>query len=97
MKTTPFSVEVTAHCERLVKRLTRQHGELPERLTEALEILRADPYDRARRYPIKKLKGVPAGDGQYRLRLGRWRFRYDIEGQDVTLHYVGLRREDTYR
>ena len=39
---TPFSVEVTAHCERLLKRLTRQHGDLPERLTEALEVLATD-------------------------------------------------------
>jgi mRNA-degrading endonuclease RelE of RelBE toxin-antitoxin system len=35
--------------------------------------------------------------GQYRLRLGRFRFRYDIEGRMVVLYYCGLRREDTYR
>jgi len=29
--------------------------------------------------------------------MGRWRFRYDIIGQVVVLHYCGLRREDTYR
>ena len=45
----------------------------------------------------KKLTGVRRDDGQYRLRLGRWRFRYDITGQEVVLHYCGLRREDTYR
>ena len=31
-----------------------------------------------------------------RLRSGRWRFRYDILGQEIVLHYCGLRREDTY-
>jgi hypothetical protein len=51
------------------------------------------PINRTRRYQIKKLEGVPAGEGQYRLSLGRWRFRYDI----AELHYCGLRREDTYR
>jgi len=43
------------------------------------------------------LEGVPLGEGQYRLRLGRWRFRYDIEGRQVWLRYCGLRREETYR
>jgi hypothetical protein len=36
------------------------------------------------------------GQGQYRLRLGRFRFRYDIAGHEVALLYCGLRREDTY-
>ena len=40
---------------------------------------------------------MPAGEGQYRLRLGRFRFRYDIAGREVRLLYCGLRREDTYR
>jgi mRNA-degrading endonuclease RelE of RelBE toxin-antitoxin system len=39
---------------------------------------------------------VAADEGQYRLRSGRFRFRYDIEGREVVLHYCGLRREDTY-
>jgi hypothetical protein len=47
--------------------------------------------------PSKKLQGVKAGEGQYRLRLQRWRFRYDVWGQEVELNYCGLRREDTYR
>jgi hypothetical protein len=59
--------------------------------------LEADPHNRSRSYAIKKLEGVRSGEGQYRLRIGRWRFRYDIVGQDVVLHYCGLRREETYR
>jgi hypothetical protein len=34
--------------------------------------------------------------GQYRLRLARFRFRYDIAGRVVTLVACNLRREDTY-
>jgi len=45
----------------------------------------------------RKLEGVKPGEGQYRLRPGRWRFRYDIFGQDIVLHCCGLRREETYR
>ena len=62
----------------------------------AVEILHNDPQNRTRSYPIKKLEGVGHGEGQYRLALGRFRFRYDIDGQDVVLQYCGLRREDTY-
>jgi hypothetical protein len=48
------------------------------------------------RIVIKKLGGTTAGDGQYRFRLRRWRFRYDIVGQIVLLSWCGLRREDSY-
>jgi hypothetical protein len=37
------------------------------------------------------------GEGQYRLSLGRWRFRYDVAGRVVLMTYCGLRREDTYQ
>ena len=49
------------------------------------------------------LQGVPAppqlprDDGQWRLSLARWRFRYDVAGREVLLKRCGLRREDTYR
>lgn len=93
----PFSVRTTPRFDRLLKKLTRRHPELPEHFAEALAILRLDPYNRTGSHPIKKLQGVPAGDGQYRIRLGRWRFRYDIRGQEIELSYCGLRREETYR
>ena len=95
--TPPFSVRTTPHFDRLCRRLLKGHPDLPDRYAEALEILGSDPYNRSRHYAVKKLMGVEAGDGQFRLRLARWRFRYDIFGQEVVLHYCGLRREDTYR
>jgi len=64
---------------------------------EAIIIFNNDPYNRIRRHAILKLEGVAPHDGQYRLRLGRWRFRYDIHGQEVVLKRCGLRRENTYR
>ena len=39
------------------------------------------------------VKGVAAGEGQYRLRSGRFRFRYDVDGLEVVLNGCGLRRE----
>jgi mRNA-degrading endonuclease RelE of RelBE toxin-antitoxin system len=93
---TTFSVQTSPHFERLFKKLNKQHTELPELLDEVIAILEADPYNHTKQYAITKLTG-PQVDGQWRIRQGRFRFRYDISGQIVELKYVGLRREDTYR
>jgi mRNA-degrading endonuclease RelE of RelBE toxin-antitoxin system len=90
-----FSVQTSPHFERLFKKLRRHHPDLPRLFQEALEILEADPYNRTRRHPIKKLAGSHE-DGQWRLRLARFRFRYDIAGQTVEVKSCGLRSEDTY-
>ena len=95
--TPPFVVLATPRFERLLRRLTSGHPDLVESYTAALTILGGDPYHRTRQHHIIKLEGVPHGAGQYRLRLRRWRFRYDIVGQEVVLHSCSLRREDTYR
>jgi mRNA-degrading endonuclease RelE of RelBE toxin-antitoxin system len=91
-----YSVVTTPHFDRLLKKLAPKHVELIERFDEAIAILSSDPLNNGRRHAIKKLQGVSAGDGQYRLRAGRFRFRYDIAGREVVLLYCGLRREDTY-
>jgi mRNA-degrading endonuclease RelE of RelBE toxin-antitoxin system len=96
MNVPAYSVVATAHFDRLLKKLAPKHPELLERFEEAIGILSLDPYNKSHKYPIKKLQGVPAGEGQYRLRSGRFRFRYDIEEREVVLLYCGLRREDTY-
>ena len=95
--TPPFSVHTTPRFDRILKKLKKHHPELVDRYAEALEILRADPQNVSRNHPISKLEGVQPRQGQYRLRLGQWRFRYDIFGREVWLFYCGLRREDTYR
>ena len=94
--TPPFSVLVTARFERDYRRLLKSHPRLASDFASAIIVLQQDPYNRSRHYPIKKLENVPSGDGQYRLRSGRFRFRYDIDGRSVHLKYCGLRREDTY-
>ena len=79
-----------------MKKLLRAHHDLPALHKRVGEILGAEPYNVRRQYQIEKLQGVAAGQGQYRLTMGRWRFRYDILGHEVLLLYCGLRREDTY-
>lgn len=95
--TRPFAVTATPHYDRLARRLLRQHPDFDTSEERVREILSTDPYNRTRRYPIKKLEGIRQGEGQYRLSLGRFRFRYDVYGRDVVLQRCSLRREDTYR
>ncbi len=95
--TPPFSVHTTPHYKRLVGKLLRGHPELRGLQKRVREILENDPYNLSRGRAIKKLQGVPSGEGLYRLRLGRFRFRYDVLGREVWLFYCGLRREETYR
>ena len=94
--TSSFSVCATPRYERLAHQLIRAHREFPALQHRAREILMTDPYNRSRTNHIKKLESVRAGEGQWRLSLGRFRFRYDIYGREVTVQYCGLRREDTY-
>jgi mRNA-degrading endonuclease RelE of RelBE toxin-antitoxin system len=96
MNAPAYSVLTTSHFDRLMKKLAPKHPELVERFEQAIAILSADPYNKSGKYAIKKLVGIAAGEGQYRLRSGRFRFRYDVAGTEVVLHYCGLRREDTY-
>jgi hypothetical protein len=60
-----------------------------ERFEEAIEVLSPDPQNKSHKYPIKKLTNVPAGEGQYRLRSGRFRFRYDVAGCGARTHIEG--------
>ena len=95
--TPSFSVRTTPHYDRLAWKLHRRHREFLALQERAIDILQADPFNRSGRHAIRKLEGVAPGEGQWRLRLGRFRFRYDVSGREVGLLYCGLRREDTYR
>jgi len=92
-----FSVRVTPHGQRLAKALNKQHTDFIAYYEKAIDVLGTDPYNRSGSHQIKKPANVRPGQGAWRLRLGRWRFRYDIWEQMVELGYFGLRREETYR
>ena len=92
-----FSVRVSTRCQPLLTRLNEQHPDFAAFHTRAIEILEHDPANVRRQHNILKLKDTARGDGQWRLRLGRFRFRYDIYEREVLLLYCSLRREDTYR
>jgi mRNA-degrading endonuclease RelE of RelBE toxin-antitoxin system len=90
-----FLVTTTSRFDRELKKLSQPA--VAEAFRRVIEILKADPYNNGRQHPIKKLEGIAAGDGQYRIRCGRFRFRYDVGGQTVVLKACSLRREDSYR
>jgi len=92
-----FSVRAIPQFRRAAERLTAQHPTFSPLLARAIEILEEDPANAHRQHHIKKLSDIRPGHGQWRLRLGRFRFRYDIAGAAVELIDCGIRREDTYR
>ena len=93
----PFRLSTTPRFDRLARKLTGRNPEFSDIYRTARATLREDPLNRTRRHAIKKLQGVRKDEGQYRLRQGRFRFRYDVYEKEVALRYCGLRREDTYR
>lgn len=93
----PFLIKATSHYDRLARRLLRQHPELDSLEDKMRNTLSIDPYNVTRRYKIKKLEGVNQGDGQYRFRIERFRFRYDIYGKEVILHSCMLRDNRAYK
>lgn len=92
-----FTARTTSAFDRSWRKLGSRHAELADLYDEVLNILATDPYNRSGTHSIKKLVDVRPGYGQYRIRAGRFRFRYDFEGQIVYLKLCSLRSEGTYR
>ena len=88
-----YRVITTPTFEREVKKLLKRNPRVAEQIEQVLEFLRTDPYNRSGMRDIKKLTDVKKGEGQWRIRTGNHRVRYDIIGEEVVLHFVGHRRE----
>lgn len=91
-----FEVKTTPQYDRLLKKLIRKERSFLTLHLESLRILASDPYNRTRGHQIKKLVDTDPSEGQFRLRLGRYRFLYSVFGNTVVLYRCSLRREDTY-
>ena len=81
-----FTVVITSAFKRDIKRLEKFQQEIASLYEEVISVLENDPYNIARKNDIKKLGGVKHGDGQFRVRIGKWRVRYDIEKNFVILY-----------
>jgi mRNA interferase RelE/StbE len=82
MPSKPYRLVIPHRFTKDMKRLDRQ---TQARVLEALEKLEQDPY--------QGTKVVAQETGQWRLRVGDWRIRYDIVGEEVHLLRVRHRRE----
>ena len=91
-----YRVIILPEFEREVRRLRKRFPRVHASYERAIELLETDPFNLERRADIRKLVDVRAGEGQFRLRLGDWRLRYDIVGDEVVLHSMRPRRE-SYR
>ena len=79
-----------------LRRIRRRAPRALEALIGAAGLLREDPFNLRGHANISKLVDIRAGEGQFRLRLGDWRLRYDVVGEDVVLHSMRPRSE-SYR
>jgi mRNA-degrading endonuclease RelE of RelBE toxin-antitoxin system len=92
---TRFLVLATPSFEREFRKVTRGNPALAKALGELAAVLAEDPHNRSGRHQIKKLTGIRPEGGQWRIRWGDYRLRYDIEGESVILHSF-LHRKESY-
>lgn len=74
-----------------LKDLKKLPNEVKPKVEKALLGLKKDPHSGKN---IKKLANVDVGS--WRLRIGDFRLRYDVIGQDIHLHII-RHRKDVYR
>lgn len=88
-----FRLLPSTRFKRDFEEIDKRNRDIIRKIEPLTIVLRHDPYNRSRRYDIKKLKDVPRGEGQYRIRSGKYRLRYDIIGDDVILYSFKHRKE----
>jgi mRNA-degrading endonuclease RelE of RelBE toxin-antitoxin system len=88
-----FRVLATPSFERNFRKLSKGDRSLVNALEELVAILAEDPHNQSGRHPIKKLAGLRPGEGQWRIRWGEYRLRYDIFGTEVVMHSFRHRKE----
>ena len=89
-----FRVFTTSSFDRDIKKFSKfHHNNIESIFEEAVLILGTDPYNTSRNHNIKKLSDIKRGDGQFRIRIGDWRVRYDIEKDAVILYSFKNRKE----
>ena len=89
----PFRTLTTPGFERDLKRLIKRDPLSLRKVRALVVILKNDPYNRSRSHDIKKLTAIKVGEGQFRIRSGDFRLRYDIIEREVILYSVRNRRE----
>ncbi len=90
-----FKIETSSGFRRDINKLLKFRHDIVSTYQEVLFILEDDPYNFKKQRDIKKLGGIKHGEGRFRIRLGDWRIRYDIE-KDIIILYSFKNRKDGY-
>lgn len=93
---TYFNISYSVAFSRDAKKLRKKDKKITEIMETTSKILQEDPFNSKQIKNIKKLVDVEKGCGQWRIRFGDYRIRYDIIGRDVVLHSI-KNRKDIYR
>lgn len=91
MAAAPFRIFTSSAFDRSLKRLARKHRHIVTEFEALVAILRVDPQNLTRRYDINKLSNM--SEGQWRIRAGNYRLRYDVEGDTVKVYSIKDRSE----
>jgi mRNA-degrading endonuclease RelE of RelBE toxin-antitoxin system len=90
MKEEKYRISVSATFEKKYRKILRRDGGIRELFASALYLLEKDPTGSR---STKRLVGIESGDGAWRIRMGIYRMRYDVDRQSVVLHTIGLRKD----
>ena len=88
-----YRLITTPAFERDVRRNLKGNPKLITVLKQLEGDLSRDPTNKTRAHNIKKLKGIRPGEGQWRIRAGDYRLRYDIFSKEVVLYSFRHRKE----
>ncbi|MBI2454426.1 MAG: type II toxin-antitoxin system RelE/ParE family toxin [Parcubacteria group bacterium] len=89
-----FKVYTTSSFDRESKKAVSKNSKLLAAFSKIVAVLSLDPFNLKREHNIKKLADVDYG--KWRLRLGDYRIRYDVDGSRVILHSI-RNRKDAYK
>ncbi|MFH1402133.1 MAG: hypothetical protein ABIG87_00730 [Patescibacteria group bacterium] len=88
-----YKITSTLKFKKDIRKLIKRDKIIISFYEKVLDILEKGSFENK----IKKLKDVKKDDlGQWRIRVGQYRFRFDIEKKKIILKFVG-HRIDSYR
>ena len=88
-----FRVFTTAAFDRSLRKLTKGNPDALETFEHLANVLATDPQNTSRKHNIKKLTNIEPQNGQWRIRSGVYRLRYDIKADIVTLYSIHHRKD----
>ena len=86
-----FTVFMTPRSRRQYEKMIRRQPGIQLQVDQLLAVLEKDPYNLTKYFDIKKL--VDEQQGQWRIRSGNYRLRYDIDEEKIIIQDVFDRKK----